>query len=340
VPADVYEYLAWLADEPAAAAPPRAAEAVSREDAEAWDRSVERERNEDLEGALRELAPLAEARPRHPAVHRRLCRLRHEARQEEAAATCAHAAELAPDAHDVRLVEALAWLRAGSRAEALAAALDGQARLDRQGEAAKPEQRLWLAKVLASLDALTLAEAALDRAGAGSEAADLRARLLRTRRRLGLPPGAARFGIPPEAEPSHVERLEAVTRELEAGGSSEALRAADALVAAHPGAPGPLALRCEACALLRRTTAARKACAAALKAWDESLRAHYYAGQVDLREGRSKAGIGHLERALELDPATKAVWHTLGQALRHFRKGRALDDLRRRYRERFGEALP
>jgi len=160
------------------------------------------------------------------------------------------------------------------------------------------------------------------------------------RRRRGLPPDAAvRSGVTAELEPAYLAAMRAAAESLSAGDLERALAQAEALLALHPEAPGPLAVRCEAHLRAGRMLAARQACEAALAGWDETVRGHLWLGVVEAQANHRDEAVRHLERALELEPEQEATWRTLAEYQRRWRRTEALDDLRRRYRERFGRAL-
>jgi predicted Zn-dependent protease len=209
----------------------------------------------------------------------------------------------------------VATRRSADKAEieaALAAAEAG----DRAGAISRFEALLakhpddaWLKR--AAL-AVYIRAGALTRAGALVDTPEERDRLSQRRRFYGLPPDAARFGVTAEREPDYVAAFDAAYEAFTASDDKALRKQAAAALKRFPGAPGLLALACAADFLGHRAAAARTRCRAALAAWDETVLAHFFAGQIEPGE----EGRRHLRRALELDPSQEAVIQRLLDAPR------------------------
>jgi hypothetical protein len=213
------------------------------------------------------------------------------------------------------------------RAKKLAAGTSGGAALSAEDKAAfdaateaakssKPGDRVAAAKSLDALLAKVPNDASLRNAsgaiyanaGAFTKAEAImqdpaaKARVLASRRFYGLPPDGGRFQVTPDLEPDYVALFEDAHDALTKNQTKALAQKAAAGLKRFPGAPGLLALACGAELKAGKKPRAKKQCDAALAAWDETVLAHFFAGQID----PGPAGTKHLERVLELDPTLDA----------------------------------
>ncbi len=289
--------------------------------------------------ALARVEALAAANPGVASVEVRLCSLRTRALRPDAGAACERALELAPRnprAHLQAAASRYVTPGAGSpsaAARAATALLDGLPADD-----VPPDVWVYLARVLASIEAVTLAEQATAGVGHIEGAAEVRSWARGAHRRLGLPVGNTVVG--PEEEPAYAGLMRTAWKDLEARLYQRALATADGMLQRWPSAPGPLAIRCEASVWLGRLAEARQACAATLAVHEESTTALFHLGHLEMQRGRTAEGIRRLELVVELDPTLQPAWAALGRALLQAGRRSAWEGLDRRHRERFGEPLP
>jgi hypothetical protein len=193
---------------------------------------------------------------------------------------------------------------------------EDKAAFDGAVEGAQAGDRVAAAKTMDALLAKYPKDAAL-RSAAGSVYANAgaftkaetiskdpssRARLLGSRRFYGLPPEAAKYQVTPDLEPEYVAMFEAAHEALSKKQGKQLAERASAALRRFPGAPGLLALACAANFHLNRAAKAKTQCAEALAAWEETVLAHFFAGQID----KGPEGTKHLERVLQLDPSLES----------------------------------
>ncbi len=158
------------------------------------------------------------------------------------------------------------------------------------------------------------------------------------RRQRGLPPAGHRLHIGAAREATYVALFEKAYAALEAGNSAHAAAQARAGLGKFPGSPGLQAVLCGAEMVQRHLASARRACTAALAAWDETVFAYMFLAQMD--ESRdAAAAIGHLERLIALDPTQASAWQRLGELYRQGGRSRDFEQLNSRYLQRFGRSL-
>jgi tetratricopeptide (TPR) repeat protein len=192
-----------------------------------------------------------------------------------------------------------------------------------------------VAELALNVGALTDGEAAVARMGS-SAAPDAPELFARARRRIGLP---ARSAVPAVDEPAYFRAFWDISERLGRGD----VRGAEALLrtnARFAELPGFLALSCELLARRNQPQKARGACDRALDAFEQTERAHFVLGWLETRDPlRRPSGIGHLERAIELDHDDKAPWSVLGEV--YLTAGRRADytALEARYEQAFGQPL-
>lgn len=287
-----------------------------------------------LASAWNTIEPLVTRYPDNPDVQRLACRLarRRSAKPADREA-CDRAAALAPNDPAPLFARALAESDAPDRV--LATLEEAAARIERtRGPAA-----LWadLARAYLHFGAFTLAEAAARRAK-GYDRWLARA-ILRQRRRMGLPRDAARFGIRPEDEPEYVRGFKEAYAGIAEGKMNRAASLARAGLRRHPGAPAYLAVLCGVELHSGRARKAMRFCTRALEAWDESMLAHFFAGQAAAELHRRDDAIRHLKRVIEIDPSDATSWTLLARLYQRAGDVRSLADLRSRYLKQFGRPL-
>jgi predicted Zn-dependent protease len=278
---------------PASDGPP-----MSKAEADRFNAALRLARARDFDVAGRELAPLAAARPDHPAVVTLTCQIsafKDEPGLEDLAA-CARGANRPDATADARMALAQLRSKTGDQPGAIADLRFAQAKLEADRGAAKDS---WshLAHLYAQTWCLSWAEAAAER-GDPKEAAELRGYLTRLRRQMGLPREKA--VVAPEKESELVEALDAVMKDADGKKLDRALTRAQALVKDYPGAAGPLAMTCEVQLRAGRSDAARKTCERAVAADPELYRAHFLLGFM----GRTAAEVAaHYRKSIALDEA-------------------------------------
>jgi len=183
---------------------------------------------------------------------------------------------------------------------------------------------------------VSAAESALVHAGEGPDTQELRDWAQRTRRWVGLVPGA----IAPEREAGYVREFQQVLQELDQRQHGRAARRIAAMEKDFAGAAGPLSLRCELQLRQGAGPGGLKDCRRALERYGDSSHARYVLG-IGLFRARDWAGaIAALEKVVELDPTLPDAWARLSEAYRASGNARAADALRERYREKLGAPPP
>jgi tetratricopeptide (TPR) repeat protein len=256
---------------------------------------------------------------------------------------CARALELAPDDPRPRMALAAVHIAAGERDAALRRLREADERLAGPGAGgARADATTWrdLALQYQALEAVTWCEQALARAGTGGDAAAIATWATQLRRRYGLPPDGAKFGIAPDTEPAYlalVKEVLAHTYAREYDAARDKIRRG---LARYPGAPGLLTAECDLLARTGKYAAAERSCARALRGYDEAVWAHYLGGALASRSaGRRAAAIEHLERTIELDPDMRAAYEQLAKQYEAARKSSELETLKGAYQAKFGQSL-
>ncbi len=319
--------------------------AMSREDVDRYNDAVKLYNDKDATGA-RDSAfaiagPLAVKYPDELFAQRLSCRLLpplgHDGGARQA---CERAMVLASVALDPEppLEAAVAFLQVEDNEAALRAARQASALAEKR-DGGKPEVMAQLAHVHLQLSSLTAAEAAATRAAGAAGIDELVTSITRERRRLGLPRDAARFNVVPDSEPAYAREHWATVDALE---KNEMVRADRLLRDASlhfPGAPGLQALACELHLRRGRMALATPRCQAAIAAFDETVRAHLWLGVLAANARKSPTAVVHLERAIALDPETRAAWLTLARIYRTQGHLRELRELGARHQKLLGRPL-
>lgn len=290
--------------------------------------------------ALAELDPVLAAYPGNAAIRLLACQIHlGKSGPDDATAreVCARAAELAPGDPGPYIAIAAVLAARGDVAEARAQLVEAEGRVTNlpTGQA---EAWVQLAAMYQAMGALTWAEDAIGRAGFPDH--PIAQWAARTRARYGVPRDGASWKIRPEHEAEVVAKVREVLDLVYAGKLAAAERAASAADKRWPGAPGLLAARCDLAMRQKKDALARKLCARAIAAYDGAAWAHYLTGILILRGKDTAAGIASLRAAIAADPDLAQAWRALGKALARANDQAALDELRRDYQARFGQALP
>jgi Flp pilus assembly protein TadD len=138
---------------------------------------------------------------------------------------------------------------------------------------------------------------------------------------------------------NYVEAVLAARASLDGGRVEDALSAAGALERSYPGAAGGPWLRCAASARTRNGDVTAEACRAAERAAPWAVEPVALLGVAAGNQGRWSEARDAFRRALERDPLDLDSWARLGVALEKLGDGAGLEELRRRYREKFGMTL-
>ena len=210
------------------------------------------------------------------------------------------------------VTEAREHLRASRRGEALAVAHRASTRARDSADG-----RTWvtIARLYGEIGALAHAEQALARTAGAEGAPAAAAEIQRLRRSYGLPKTPA-LRVPPDGEPDYVGAVLLVRSLLASNQIGPAREAVQKELRRFPGAPGMLALSCEAAMLGDRAREAATSCAQALKAMEDLPRAHYLTGLLRANSGRTEDAIKSLRRAIDLAPEQTSFWKALADVYR------------------------
>jgi hypothetical protein len=231
---------------------------------------------------------------------------------------------------------------AGDAAGAYATLAAAEARLDSLPRERAAPAWLALADRYREIDAVTRAERALAKAGAGAADPGIAAWAQVTRVRYGIPRDGARYQLAPDDEPDALAAVHDVLAKVYANQLDAAARAAGAAEKRWPGLPGVVAARCDLELRRGAVGTARSLCAHAI-AHGESSWAMYLSGVIELQGGSQAAtttGVARLRQAIEIDPDLAQAWRALGKALVRAGHTAERERLAREYYTRFGAALP
>jgi tetratricopeptide (TPR) repeat protein len=295
----------------------------------------------DGAGAAVALAPVLRLYPAR--VKPRVLRCRIELAQGRAqdAATIAECDEAAATGVESAVVVATARRSAGDGAGAQRTLVVAEERL--AGVAPDKAAAAWLAMAgeYREIGALTRAENALARAGAGAADHGIAAWAATTRARYGIPRDGVRWNLALDDEAAAVTTVRNAVALVNASEWNAAANAIDDAERRWPALPGVLAARCALEFRRDAIAAARRLCERAMAQGGSSW-ALYLLGTMELetRRGPAAAGMAHLREAIALDPDLVQAWRKLARALEKTRATAELEQLRRDYRARFGAALP
>ncbi|GAB4533538.1 MAG: hypothetical protein Tsb0020_49400 [Haliangiales bacterium] len=299
-------------------------------------------RDGSYDAALAELDGLIAAYPAHTVFHLSACHLmlERDGPGESAASACGRVAAVDPNQLDGDFMLATALIKADERARAGEVMAAVRARVAAMGAGAGPA---WerLISFYQGINAVTWAEQAIAAAPAEVDTAAVAAWAQELRRRYGLAPDSARrHRIAPADEGAYLQTVRSIIEAVYSGEYAAAQRQARAALSRYQGAPGVHGALCDLELRRKRYGPARQHCQQAVRGYGEATWARYLLGILELRARRNAAGIGHLERAIELDPALRQAYHALSKAYGRVRaedKQRALDAA---YQARFGVAMP
>lgn len=310
---------------------------MGRADHEVMLRAVQQDRAGQHAEASETLRPLLERYPKHPRLHAVACQVQIHAGASDDAAwkICARAEELDPNGPTAPLFVADLAERRKDAAAAREALARARSVLEKMKDA-PADHWSYLATLHRHRLEVSATEAALARAGGGGGAEEARDWARRTRRWVGLVPGA----VPLEREGEYVREFQQAQLELEQGKYARASQRVAALEQGFAGAAGPLTLRCEL--RLRQGAGPRelKDCRAAIERYAESSHAQYLLGVALARSRDWPQAAAALERVVDLDSTIPDVWERLAEAYRASGDAKGAAALRERYERRFGKPPP
>ncbi len=291
--------------------------------------------------ALSELDGLLQAYPAHVEIRLLACQiwLQKAGAKADAVNHCTRIGEIDPANPSGDFLLARAYLKAGDT-EKTRAALDQV--VVRLAGAPGNMQKGWEAVLgfYQGMNAITWAEAAMAKAPESIDLEAYRTWALTTRRRQGLPPNGTRFGIDPAAEAEYLSMVHALRTLVYAKKYGEARKLARKGLKKYRNAPGILGVLCEMEYYSRHFAPAQARCEKALAGYSEASWPRYLLGILELRKRRNRVGIRHLEKAMAMDPDLKHAYHALYKAYGRVKNKDKQIQLRERYYERFGTALP
>jgi tetratricopeptide (TPR) repeat protein len=309
---------------------------MSPEEAQRLEEAVRKARARDPAGAAALLAPLARRHPGDARVQAFSCSLA-QAREPKSAGTLAacQAAARLPDAPvEIRMVLAQVLLDRHDRAGAMVALARTESALR---DASSPPE-LWraLAQGYERAGSCSAAERAAGRARGQPGAKEIAAECARLRRLAALPRDAA---IAPEHERDYVEAVLEAQQDVQHGRIDRARAAAKDLAVKFPAAPGADVIQCLLHGRARAFAAAKAVCESAARAAPEAFFPRYFLGLIAGAERRFREAQTHLTRALELNDGTYEPWASLASVDESLGETAALEELKARYRKRFGTEL-
>lgn len=231
------------------------------------------------------------------------------------------------------LLLAYAHSARGEEAAALESTRNARSRLLDDGSAAPPQAWAMMADVAARQRLVTWTEEALARAGQPNTALGAWAANARRMGALGSA-AAEKRGVAPEREAAYLRLVDEALRALD-GPPRGAQAKLSALRKGFPDAPGTAMVACGVAIQGSRLREARTLCQRTLAEVPEALPALHLMGIIEQTEGKAAAAIRYLERTVELDPGTQGRWQDLATLYRANGHTDRLNDLRKRYRERF-----
>lgn len=199
---------------------------------------------------------------------------------------------------------------------------------------------ITIAGAYRDIGAVTRAENALARAGAGAADHGIATWAATTRARYGIPRDGDRWNLTPDSEAEAVAVVRKALALVNASDWEAAAKTIDEAERRWPALPGMLTARCALEFRRDAIAAARRLCARALAQGGSSW-ALYLLGTMELetRRGPLAAGIAHLREAIARDPDLVQAWRKLARVLEKTRATAELEQVRRDYQARFGAAL-
>jgi len=312
------------------------AERLSLADAQRLEDAARKARARDLAGAAALLEPLRRRYPQDAHVQAFSCSLA-QAREPTSPGTLARcrAAARLPDAPvEIRLALAQILLDRNDRAGAAATLARTESAL--RDASAPPQMWLALAQGYERAGNFSAAERAAGRARGQPGAKEIAAECARLRRLAALPKDAA---VAPESERDYVDAVLQAQQDVRSGRIDRARAAAKDLAAKFPAAPGADVIHCLLHGRARAFAAAKAVCESAMRAAPEAFFPRYFLGLIAGTERRFRDAQTHLTRALELDDGTYEPWASLASVDESLGETAALEELKARYRKRFGTEL-
>jgi tetratricopeptide (TPR) repeat protein len=309
---------------------------LSVADAQRLEDAARKARARDLAGAAALLEPLRRRYPQDARLQGFSCSLA-QAREPTSPGTLARcqAAARLPDAPvEIRLALAQVLLGRNDRAGAAATLARTESAL--RDASAPPQIWLALAQGYERAGTFSAAERAASRAGGQPGAKEIAAECARLRRLAALPKDAA---VPPESERDYVDAVLQAQQDVRGGRIDRARAAAKDLAAKFPSAPGADVIHCLLHGRARAFAAAKPVCESAMRAAPEAFFPRYFLGLIAGAERRFRDAQTHLTRALELDDGTYEPWASLASVDQSLGETAALEELKARYRKRFGTEL-
>lgn len=203
-----------------------------------------------------------------------------------------------------------------------------------RARAGQPWQHGRLAEVYLELGAYTRSLEELDGAVGMKGVDDVRANLVLMRRQRGV------YGVAPAEEPAANAAVEAAHLAFAAGEKAKVKKLVADGLARWANLSGLLALRCASELEADKLRAAAATCKRAVAAGDDSVMAHYFSGHAAARSGQRAAAAASFARAMALDPDAAVAYEALARVYEEEGQKDKLDELRRRYLQRFKRSLP
>jgi tetratricopeptide (TPR) repeat protein len=270
------------------------------------------------------LAPVGATAHRHPAV----------------TITVAQKPAMPPEVAEkwnaaVRLLKSAAEQRKAGQKEAALKTVNEAA--DAVAKIPGGAEKLWVgvAREYHQLDAITLAENAVKKAGSLPEAESTRAKLLRSRRMYGLFDSS---GIPPEKEPEYISTFDKLSTSVAQKKLSRS--ELDAAEKTYPKAPGLKMIDCESKVRANKRKEAESLCESAVAQAPELARAHYLLGVTSAEANKKDQAVKQFRQAIDLDPEDEGSWKGLADFYRKNKKKKELAELDAEYQKKFSKPLP
>lgn len=291
---------------------------------------------DDLEAANIVVNEAIAKQPDDPALADLACAIavRREPKADATIDRCRRASELSPDAAEPLLHRAFALSQREQREEALAVLGEAEARLSKTKDAPAAAWS-YLAQLYRSVNAVSAAVAAAERAGHTEGSAGIAAWAEKTRARYELPEGGRA-----DVESAYLAGKRAIVELVNKRRLDDALRRTAEEKKRFPKLPSSYLRLCEVFAKAKRFAEADIACKAAVRERPKSARVHVAAGFASFAGGRLGQATRLLERAIALDASKMDVWSLLAAAYRATGQGGKLKSLSDRFRARFNRPLP
>ena len=335
------EFAQLVSEGPSKLAIDDVSEMLTTKDRAAYYRAAEMAQAGQYKQAWRLLEALTERYESESAVMLLGCRVSAQERGDKypTRKVCEAAVKLAPESPDPPQVLAEMFVRQNDFDKALPLLLEAQAKLER---ADKVDEARWerLAFQYQKIGAVTPLESLLRRLPDGDNKTGFATYVQTTRRRYGLPPDSARFGVPVAREAAYTKLVSSVLSTTYSGQFKDAERAALDGLRIYKNAPGLLIALCDTYARQRKYAQARKACARGLKGYPDATWGHYLSAVLAQQQRNRRAAIRHFERTVDLDPTLESAYLALAAEYAAAGNKASRARLAVRFREQFGRDLP